>query len=611
MLKARKLQNPQQYQLCSVMIDGVSIRQQIVYDHKTKKNVGFVDFGNGQTDTKKAKEAIVIMAVGLMGHWKVPLGYFLTAGITAETQAQLIQQAIGKLHDSDLRTIALVMDGHPVNQSMLNVLGASLNPANTISSFAHPCDPDQQIYVFFDACHLIKLVRTALHDLGEIRLDANSTAKWSHLVELHRLQVNEGLYAANKLTKRHILFTNDKMKVKLATQTLSNSVAKALQFLRLLGIDAFIDSEPTEFLIRLFNNLFDIFNSRSAFGRDFTSPITPDNLHERIRFLLTAKGYILSMTTNKGQNIYMCGKSFAFTGFAFNIHSLINMSLELIGPNHVESPIKYILTYKLSQDHLELFFSCLRSVMRWNNNPNALQLQYIWRGLVSKAGLSPSFAANCIIQDETELLCPTVTFNSIHSVNTDDDQATTLEDSPFDDSNFLDMTRLSPYVLDVLTYIAGWVARKLINKMTCDECKCALVVQPNDITTFAEQSILLELKNKGGLLFPSKDLVSVLRSTEKAIRFHIPTLTSTSCHSHALQIETTTMQEVPRNLFFKLQDHFSCTFHDGNSHYTSLIRAICRTFLTLRLHHISKTTNATDMLSIRQKLNKTILFKNQ
>lgn len=44
------------------------------------------------------------------------------------------------------------------------------------------------------------------------------------------------------------------------------------------------------------------------------------------------------------------------------------------------NPFKYILTYKYSQDHVELLFSCVQSRRGWNNNPNSLQLKYaqVW-----------------------------------------------------------------------------------------------------------------------------------------------------------------------------------------------------------------------------------------
>ena len=38
-----------------------------------------------------------------------------------------------------------------------------------------------------------------------------------------------------------------------------------------------------------------------------------------------------------------------------------------------EAPMKYILTYKFSQDHLELFFGAIRSSGGFNINPTAQQ----------------------------------------------------------------------------------------------------------------------------------------------------------------------------------------------------------------------------------------------
>ncbi|CAK9291134.1 unnamed protein product, partial [Gordionus sp. m RMFG-2023] len=44
--------------------------------------------------------------------------------------------------------------------------------------------------------------------------------------------------------------------------------------------------------------------------------------------------------------------------------------------------LRYVLTYKTSQDHLELFFSCLRSRGGFNNNPSAYQLRSAVRAVL-------------------------------------------------------------------------------------------------------------------------------------------------------------------------------------------------------------------------------------
>ena len=40
------------------------------------------------------------------------------------------------------------------------------------------------------------------------------------------------------------------------------------------------------------------------------------------------------------------------------------------------NPFRYFLTYKLSQDSIELLFNKIRHRCGWNNNPNALQFKY-------------------------------------------------------------------------------------------------------------------------------------------------------------------------------------------------------------------------------------------
>ena len=55
--------------------------------------------------------------------------------------------------------------------------------------------------------------------------------KWEHIKLLHKIQSEEGLSFANKLGIRHIDFANQKMKVRLAAQVLSSSVADAIQFM--------------------------------------------------------------------------------------------------------------------------------------------------------------------------------------------------------------------------------------------------------------------------------------------------------------------------------------------------------------------------------------------
>jgi len=65
----------------------------------------------------------------------------------------------------------------------------------------------------------------------EILLDVNNNEIYfKYLKNLNKLQEQEGLRLCNKINNRHINFFKQKIKVKLATQLLSKSVAEALTF---------------------------------------------------------------------------------------------------------------------------------------------------------------------------------------------------------------------------------------------------------------------------------------------------------------------------------------------------------------------------------------------
>ena len=80
--------------------------------------VGFVDLGAGSldNDAEEATEAVVVMAVGLQGQWKVPVAYFLINGISAEVQSQLVLSVIRSLYEAKVNVVALVKDGLNANK---------------------------------------------------------------------------------------------------------------------------------------------------------------------------------------------------------------------------------------------------------------------------------------------------------------------------------------------------------------------------------------------------------------------------------------------------------------------------------------------------------------
>ena len=62
--------------------------------------------------------------------------------------------------------------------------------------------------------------------------------------------------------------------------------------------------------------------------------------------------------------------------------------------------MKYLLTYKLSQDHLELFFGTMRSAGDFNNNPTAQQFTAAYKRLLLRSSIQGG-KGNCEWMDAT------------------------------------------------------------------------------------------------------------------------------------------------------------------------------------------------------------------
>ena len=68
---------------------------------------------------------------------------------------------------------------------------------------------------------------------------------------------------------------------------------------------------------------------------------------------------------------------------------------------------------------------------------------------------------------------------------------------------------ISEYKIDIIVYISGFTTRKLQKQIDCFECKIAL---KNNLT----QSLLIDIKNRGGLVSPSRDTFNInIKSTTK------------------------------------------------------------------------------------------------
>lgn len=151
---------------CNLVLDGMAIRKQVIWDQRRHCYTGYCDYGNSvrlEGAESEATEALVFMLVALNGKWKWPVGYFLKCRMTALTQAELVKTALTLSKESGLKVWSVTCDGTCVNVSMFEQLGCKIfgnSYENIQSKFKHP-SADYYVHAILDACHMLKLARNA------------------------------------------------------------------------------------------------------------------------------------------------------------------------------------------------------------------------------------------------------------------------------------------------------------------------------------------------------------------------------------------------------------------------------------------------------------------
>jgi len=242
----------------------------------------YIDYGpGGGTDLMDnlpyAKDAFVIMVVGLNAHWKVSIAYYLVNGISAEEKSNIVMSCLHQLNETGIIIKTLTFDGAANNIFMASLLGVNLNYADLKPHFKHPIT-EKDVHVVLDPCHMVRLIRNCLGDWGLLFDKNNRPIKWIYFKNLVDLQNVTGLHAATKIRSRHIYYHREKMKVRLATQVFSNSVADALEYCcKYLKNNLFENAEPTIEFCRRINNIFDLLNSRNFLSKSPYNKLLTEN----------------------------------------------------------------------------------------------------------------------------------------------------------------------------------------------------------------------------------------------------------------------------------------------------------------------------------------------
>lgn len=272
--------------------------------------------------------------------------------------------------------------------------------------------------------------------------------KWDYIKRLNQNQYEQEMHCACKIKNRHIYFHNEKMKVFLAAQVLSNSVSCALNYLEEdLKDPSFQGAAATAEFCKMFNYIFDTLNAKNRFCKDkgkrgvnneslqnlkekinnFVNYIEKLEVNVKVKLASSKKKNVTtdsnSQVINGGQNAFKFVKKSVlqatsvrtgFTGFIVSLKNLYAMCEDLIS----ENIISYFLSYKLSQDHVEMFFTLIRRMNGFTNNPTTVQFKSAFKKLLlNNMNVIAPTSSNCTAQDETLLISDERNLNNIQKIS--------------------------------------------------------------------------------------------------------------------------------------------------------------------------------------------------
>ncbi len=146
--------------------------------------------------------------------------------------------------------------------------------------------------------------------------------------------------------------------VALAAQTISRSTAISWKFLRKIGVPGFQSTKASEKFFLLCDELFDFLNSRQISGHGAKAPLTLARLGRLRELISEAEDVLLHLCDMEGRVMSQSRRHIGMTGLVCAAKSLLSIAEELL--NDPSSGFNYLLAYRMSQDHLELFFNAVR-----------------------------------------------------------------------------------------------------------------------------------------------------------------------------------------------------------------------------------------------------------
>lgn len=135
------------------------------------------------------------------------------------------------------------------------------------------------------------------------------------------------MHVGTKIRQRHLNYYKEKMKVRLATQIFSISVADAIKYCReKLNLYEFHNSQSTKRFIIKLNNIFDFLNTRNFLSKGvYNKPLKLINEQNIRKFITESIQYLQKLKDQNNELLINSKRKTGFVGFIVCLTSVRNL----------------------------------------------------------------------------------------------------------------------------------------------------------------------------------------------------------------------------------------------------------------------------------------------
>lgn len=504
-----------------LMSDEMGIRKQVTWNTEKETFDGFATSINTKSKVNSklplAKDAWVFMVVG--PNFKLAVAYFLVNGLESIDRAVITREVIRSIAATGARVVSLTGDGINTNVVVAKLLGADFKSNKPY--FPCPSKPNDKIYVIFDPPHMLKLVRKYLSE-KQLYYQGDKL-NWDLLVKLAEKQYTDNVELGNKLTKHHINWKQTPMVVRLAVETLSNSVADTLEQLNDDKYDDFIGCEALVKFIRLHNNVYDFLNYGDGKKTDehFKNVLGESNIDKFTKMCNEYKDFISKLEIDEvtakrkktiRKKVLNSKCSMGFFGFWHNLTSAFGIYYDYVQ----NGTLDVFYFFQFCQDHLETFFSLIREALGANNNPTTEQFKSAFRKLLICTPNLSAKGTNCLtsaihlltVSSAQQPICQPKT----HQTPLPIDVSSVIERIHNDlDYNTLIHAEMDDYERHLNAYLASTIETNIIKKiMARPISKCSDCLHAFSENVKIEDSFLKKKSQTSNIVQPCRSTVNII-----------------------------------------------------------------------------------------------------